>query len=107
MEMNTKIKELQTLCVFYHLDLTVKYYDSHEVCFKGVNDDEQEVFNVCVWYPNNRSRKYYIELDSTNEKWRGGQFTKEDMLLLLSIDDLDDKELNIEPSKVSVNEKEN
>lgn len=95
--MKDKVNELQTLCEYYHVDLRVQYYDDHEVCFKGINDKDEEVFNVCVWYPKNRDRKYYIEVNSQYEEWTGGQFTKEDMILLLSIDDLSDDELNIKP----------
>jgi len=105
MEMNLKIKELQTLCEFYHLTLIVEYY-GQSTNFIGINDDEQEVFNVCVWYQNSGKRVFYIMIDSHNEKWTGGQFKKEDILLLLSIGDLSCEELNIKPSKLSVNEKE-
>jgi hypothetical protein len=99
--MNAKIKELQTLCDFYHLDLRVQYYEDHEVCFKGINDPEQEVFNITVWYPKKKEKRIFcIELNSCYEQWRGGQFTKEDMLLFLSIDDLSDEELNITQPKL-------
>jgi hypothetical protein len=94
--LNAKIKELQKICEFYHIDLVVQYYGDHEVCFKGMTDDEKEVFNVAVWYPpKNEKRRFYIELNSENEEWAGGQFLKEDILLFLSIDDLSDEELNI------------
>lgn len=104
--MTNKIKELQEMCDFYHLDLRVQYYSTYEVCFKGVNDDEQEVFNVCAWYHNDKDRTFYIEIDSQNETWRGGQFTKQDLLLLISIDDLTDNELNIKPRDEVKNTKE-
>ena len=95
--MNEKIKELQVLCEFYHLDLNVKYYRNKEVCFVFLNENEDEVFNVVVWYPPKEIKRiFYIEINSQFEEWRGGHFTKEDMLLLLSIDDLSDKELGIE-----------
>ena len=90
-----KIKELNGLCEKLHLDLVVKYYGEREVCFKGINDSEQEIFNACVWYPKNIGRTYHIEINSDKEEWRGGHFTKEEMLLLLSIDDLNDEELGI------------
>ena len=102
MTLHEKIKELQTLCEFLHIDLRVQYYDDHEVCFKGINDNEQEVFNVTVWYPpKNEKRRFYIELNSDYEQWTGGQFAKETVLLLLSVDDLTDEELNIKSSTVS------
>ena len=101
--MHAKIKELQTLCAFMHIDLRVQYYDDHEVCFKGINDSEQEVFNIAVWYPSkNKKRRFYIELNSCYEEWRGGHFAKETVLLLLSIDDLTDEELNIKAPKEGV-----
>ena len=90
-----KIKELNGLCGKLHLDLVVKYYDECEVCFKGVDDNDNEIFNVCVWYPKRNNRTFYIELNSDKEEWCGGHFTKEEMLLLLSIDDLSDEELGI------------
>jgi len=95
--MTDKIKELQKMCEKYHVDLRVQYYDDHEVCFKGINDDDNEIFNVCVWYPPKRERVLLFELESSKETWTGGQFYKEDILLLLSIDDLTDEELNIKP----------
>jgi len=95
--MNEKIKELQELCSSLHLDLTVKYYGNYEICFKGINDNDDEIFNVAVWYPDNRSRRFYIEIDSAHEQWRGGQFSKDEILLLLSVDDLTDEELGIKP----------
>ena len=94
--LNAKIKELQSLCEFYHLDLRIQYYGDHEVCFKGVTENEKEVFNVAVWYPPKQiERRFYIELNSEYEEWTGGQFLKETILLFLSIDDLSDEELNI------------
>ena len=97
--MNTKIKEIKTLCDHYHLTLVIKYY-GRSTNFVGINDDEQEVFNVCVHCPNRGKRIFYIEVNSSNEHWAGGKFTKEDMLLLLSIDELSDAELNINQIKM-------
>lgn len=94
--MTEKIKELQTLCDLYHLNLKVIYYGS-STNFIGFNDDEEEVFNVCVWYRNDNEREFYVELNSQYEQWRGGSFTKENILLLLSIDDLSDEQLSITP----------
>lgn len=95
--MNEKIKQLQVLCEFYNLDLVIKYFRKEEVVFTFLNLNDQEVFNVVVWYPpKDNKRIFYIEINSQFEEWRGGHFTKEDMLLLLSIDDLTDKELGIE-----------
>lgn len=95
--MNEKIKQLQVLCEFYNLDLAIKYYRKEEVIFTFLNSNEQEVFNVAVWYPPKENKRiFYIEINSQFEEWRGGQFTKEDLLLLMSIDELSDKELGIE-----------
>lgn len=99
--MTNKIKELQKMCEKYHVDLRVQYYNNHEVCFKGINDNDDEIFTVCVWYPPERKRILLFDLFSDKETWTGGQFSKEEILLLLSIDDLTDEELNIKPqSKV-------
>ena len=96
--MKDKIKELQALCKMLHIDLRVQYYGTHEICFKGMTEDEDEVFNIAVWYaPNDTTRKFYIELNSEHETWHGGQFTKDELLLLVSIDDLTDEELSIKP----------
>ena len=101
--MRDKIKELQALCDFYHLNLVVKYYGS-STNFIGINDDEEEVFNICVWYRDDKKRVFYIMIDSEHEKWTGGQFKKEDILLFLSIDDLSLEELNIKSRKEEQND---
>ncbi len=103
-QLTVKIKELQTLCEYYHLTLVVKFYGA-STDFIGINDDEQEVFDVCVWYRNSEERAFYIVIDSNNEKWTGGHFRKEDILLLLSIGDLSDEELNISPLQEKLKEK--
>lgn len=101
MNMKDKIKELQKMCEKYNINLRIQYYGDRQVCFIGMNEGEDEVFNVCVWYPPEREKKIYFELNSDKVTWTGGQFSKEDILLLLSIDDLTDEELNIKPqSKV-------
>ncbi len=94
--MKEKIKELQTLCEKLHIDLRVQYYDHHEICFKGMTEQEKEVFNVAVWYsPKSQTRRFCIEINSDYEEWRGGQFTKDELALLMSVDDLSDDELHI------------
>ena len=91
-----KIKELQALCERMHADLRIQYYGDHEVCFKAMNDNEQEIFNAAVFYPHRKDkRQFYLELNSEYEQWTGGQFQKETIMLLLSIDDLSDEELHI------------
>lgn len=92
-----KIKEMQKMCEKYNVNLRVQYYGDRQVCFIGMNEDEDEVFSVSVWYPPERERKIYFEFNSDKERWTGGHFSKEDILLLLSIDDLTDKELGIKP----------
>jgi hypothetical protein len=91
--MNEKINELMKLCDYYHLDLIVKFYGG-STNFIGINDDDQEIFNVCVWQQKDR-RTFYLELNSDKEQWTGGQFRKEDILLFLSFDELTNEELNI------------
>jgi len=95
--MNSKIKALKEMCSERNLNLVVKYYDTREVCFIGLYDDD-EVFNVAVWYPpKDGKRIFYIEINS--------QFTKDEILLLLSIDDLSDEELNIKPQEEKKDER--
>ena len=96
-KLQDKIKELQVFCDKCRLDLNIKYYSGKEVCFKGINDKDDEVFNVSIWYPKKSERKFYIELNSQLEEYRGGMFEKEEILLLLSIDDLTDDELGVSP----------
>ena len=100
--MNKKINELKKLCELYRLDLIIRYYDDIQIVFTGVNEQEDEVFSVSIWYPKDE-RKFYIEINSIHEKWRGGHFTKEDILLLLSLDELSDEELGIKPREFEVN----
>ena len=96
--MNSKIKALKEMCSERNLNFVVKYYDTREVCFIGFNEGDDEVFNVSVWYPPKENKRiFYIEINSVYEEWRGGQFTKEELLLLMSIDELSDEELGIEP----------
>jgi hypothetical protein len=93
-----KRKELIELCNSYHVDLIIRYYGNREICFQGITEDEKELFNVCLFYSknhNNRLVKY--EINTEHETWFGYSITKEDMLLLLSLDDLSDEELGIKP----------
>ena len=96
--MNSKIKALKEMCSERNLNLVVKYYDNREVCFIGLNEDDDEEFDVAVWH-RKKERNFHIEINSQYEKWKGGQFTKDEILLLLSIDDLSDEELNIKPQE--------
>jgi hypothetical protein len=94
--MNSKIKALKEMCSERNLYLVFKYYGDREVCFIGSDENDDDVFNVVLWYPPKENKRiFYIEINSQFEKWRGGQFTKEDLLLLMSIDDLSDEELGI------------
>lgn len=97
--MKDKIKKLKELCEYYNLDLQIRYYGDRQVCFSGICENDDEVFMVSIWYSNNE-RRFYIELNSQLEQYRGGSFRKEEILLLLSLDDLTDDELGIKPQGV-------
>lgn len=99
--MSNKISELKKMCDLYHLDLMVKYY-GNSTNFIGFNDNDEEVFNVCVWYRNAKDRTLYVEINSKYEHWRGGQFKKEDILLLLSVENASDEELCIKPREETI-----
>ena len=60
-------------------------------------------YSVFLYGIQKDERKFYIEINSIHEKWRGGHFTKEDILLLLSLDELSDEELGIKPREFEVN----
>ena len=93
--MNETLRKIQELCESRNCDLVIRHYGFREICIMGVNDNDDEVFNVTVWYPPNEKRRLYIEVNSQKEQWKGGSFTKEEILLLLSIDDFNDYELGI------------
>lgn len=94
--MINKIKELQKMCEYYDLDFQIRYYGDRQVCFSGIRDDD-EIFMVSIWH-NQNGREFYINLNSQLEQYRNnGNFSKEEILLLLSLDDLTDEELGIKP----------
>lgn len=93
--MKDKIKKLQKLCEVYRLDLQIRYYSDRQVCFSGIYENDDEIFMVSIWYCQHE-RRFYINLNSRLEQYRNnGNFSKEEILLLLSLDDLTDDELGI------------
>jgi len=95
-----KIKKLIELCDYYRLDLQIRYYGDRQVCFSGISENDDEIFMVSIWYLNNE-RRFYIQLNSQLEQYKNnGSFSKEEILLLLSLDDLTDDELGIKPQGV-------
>ena len=93
--MKDKIKKLQTLCEVYSLNLQIRYYGDRQVCFSGIDENDDEIFTVSIWYCKHE-RRFYIKLNSQLEQYRNnGCFNKEEILLLLSLDDLTDDELGI------------
>ena len=95
--MQDKIKKLIELCKYYNLDLQIRYYGDRQVCFSGIYENDDEIFMVSIWYCKNK-RMFYINLNSQLEQYRNnGNFSKEEILLLLSLDDLTDDELGIKP----------
>ena len=92
-----KIKKLLILCEVYRLNLQIRYYGDRQVCFSGINENDDEIFMVSIWYCKHE-RRFYINLNSQLEQYRNnGNFNKEEILLLLSLDDLTDDELGIKP----------
>lgn len=95
--MQDKIKKLIELCEYYNLDLQIRYYGDKQICFSGIYKNDDEIFMVSIYYYKNK-RLFYIELNSQLEIYRNnGNFSKEEILLLLSLDDLTDDELGIKP----------
>ena len=100
--MKEKIKKLIELCEFYNLDLQIRYYGDGQVCFSGIYENDDEIFMVSIHYCKNK-RLFYIKLNSQLEIYRNnGSFRKEEILLLLSLDDLTDDELGIKPQEVEI-----
>ena len=98
--MKDKIKKLIELCEYYNLDLQIRYYGDRQVCFSGICENDDEIFMVSIHYHKNE-RLFYINLNSQLEQYRNnGSFSKEEILLLLSLDDLTDDELGIKPQGV-------
>lgn len=94
-KLQKKIKELKTFCETYRLNLNIKWYDTRQICISGIREDDEEVFNISIWYRGNE-RLFYLNLDSAKENYKNnGCFSKEEVLLLLSLDDLTDEELEI------------
>lgn len=102
--MKDKIKKLQTLCEVYSLNLQIIYYGYKQVCFSGIDESGNEIFTASIWYCKHE-RRFYIRLNSQLEQERNnGSFNKEEILLLLSLDDLTDDELGIKPQGQLKNE---
>ena len=98
--MQDKIKKLIELCEYYNLDLQIRYYDDSQICFSGIYENDDEIFMASIWYCKNK-RMFYIKLNSQLEQYRNnGKFSKEEILFLLSLDDLTDDELGINPQGV-------
>lgn len=98
--MKDKIKKLIEFCEYYNLDLQIRHYGDRQVCFSGICENDDEIFMVSIWYRENE-RLFYINLNSQLEQYRNnGNFSKEEILLLLSLDDLTDDELGIKPQGV-------
>lgn len=109
--MKSKVKELKKLCDYYNLNLRIQYYGDRQVCFLGMDadDDDEEIFCISIWY-NRKERRFYLRLDSEKETYRNnGAFSKEEILLMLSFDDFSDDELGIKPYDFEelYNEKDN
>lgn len=99
-----KIKELQEMCDFYNIDLMIRYYGNRQVCFIGVNENEDEVFNVCSRFIKDK-KTFYYEINTKNETWKQYHLNKEDITLLLSIDELTEEELSIKNPNIPKGEK--
>lgn len=106
-----KINKLREFCNSLHCDLHIRYYDNCEISFTCITEDDEEVFTVVIFYPEPTTsqleimdetqlkeyskRRMHIRIYSDNESWKGGTFEKENIELLLSLDDLTDEELSI------------
>ena len=106
-----KINKLREFCNSLHCDLHIRYYDKYEIAFTCITEDDEEVFTIVLFYPEpttsqlermneNQLKEYlkrrmHIRIYSDNESWKGGTFEKENIELLLSLDDLTDEELGI------------
>ena len=106
-----KINKLREFCNSLHCDLYIRYYDKNEITFTCMTENDEEVFTIVFLYPEpttyqletmskNQLKEYlkrrmYIRIYSDNESWRGGTFEKENIELLLSLDDLTDEELSV------------
>ena len=98
--MQDKIKKLIELCKYYNLDLQIRYYGDRQICFSGIYENDDEIFTVSIWYVMNE-RIFRIKLNSQLEQYRNnGNFSKEEILLLLSLDDLTDDELGIKTKEL-------
>ena len=120
------INKLIIMCNSMNCDLVVKYNSKHEICFKCVDDNESQenIFTVCIYYPiltakakehwDKEKEKFYstrlvtFDINSSYDDYSGGQFSRENIELLVSLDDLTDEELGIEkPNLPTLEELEN
>lgn len=90
--LQNKIKELQQMCFYYNLILLIKYMNDHEVCFVGLDDDDIEVFNVCIHIKNNK-KLIDFEINTKFESYRSYSFRLSDILLLTSLYELSTDDL--------------
>lgn len=121
------IKELDKFCDSMQCDLTIKHYSRYEVCFKAVPTDADSEyadnpFTVSIGYRRKRTynkdengnrivvdtvdtkRTATFDICSNNDEYSGGQFTRKQIELLLSLDDLTDEELCIDTPKEQDND---
>ena len=113
------IKELDNFCDSMNCDLTIKHYSKYEVSYEAVPTDSKSEysdnpFTISIGYRRKRTyskdengnrtvvdtvdtkRTATFDICSCYDEYRGGQFTRKQIELLLALDDLTDEELCIE-----------
>ena len=123
---NELIKSLKEFCYSMNCDLVIQHYSKYDVCFKAVpsdNENNELPFAISIYYPQHRkyskdengnrvtidtidtTRNATFDICSCYDEYSGGQFTRKQIELLLSLDDLTDEELCIEkPQKENDND---
>ena len=105
------IKELGKFCESMQCSLNITYHSDYSVCFKAVSEyTEGNPFAISIYYPDKASRnpdtktlthtytlprRATFDICSCHDEYSGGQFTRENIELLLSIDNLTDEELGL------------
>lgn len=105
------IKDLGKFCESMQCSLCITYHSDYEVCFKAVSEySEGNPFAISIGYfchsfrdPETRiisktythPRQTTFDICSCYDEYSGGQFTRENIELLLSLDDLTDEELGL------------
>lgn len=105
------ISKLQTFCDSMNCKLVIIHYSAFEVCFKAVDseDSPNNPFSISIGYPSRSvkdsetgyryteygERRVIFDICSCHDDYSGGQFTRADIELLLSIDDMSDEELGL------------